>query len=289
MSSSSASKGDTAFVPKPNQSFSVGKETIYVYPDLAPSMSLAEKSYGYMITKSALEAVDSPIRTKLQVLADCTSTTPLVGILQTPCYIQHASLYIKRAGIFHVISYHGRNGRIINTATLENGNLLPLDDQTNANRRPNGLIYAKIEADVQFMDIDPKNKAIHPFSFFVRLNNEAVEVVSSTGNPIILNTFHGPDDWASNYDQADLDINIWNHPKSLVYPFILKPPKIDDIHADAIVKSNSMALEKLVLKAAWATITTKIFQQICPNITQDPALVSYSRMFKSKVNTVQAW
>ena len=48
---------DSSFVPKSNVPFHVGKETVYVYPDLNPKMSSAEKSYGYMVTKSALEAI----------------------------------------------------------------------------------------------------------------------------------------------------------------------------------------------------------------------------------------
>jgi hypothetical protein len=60
---STTPKCDTAFVPKPNKSFTIGKDTtIYVYPDITPAMSTAEKSYAFfMVTKSALESVDSPI------------------------------------------------------------------------------------------------------------------------------------------------------------------------------------------------------------------------------------
>jgi hypothetical protein len=69
-------------------------------------------------------------------------------------------------------------------------------------------------------------------------------VTNSTGNELGLNTFHGDDvNCASAWDQATLDSRIWNHPKSLTYPFVLIPPKIDDIQADAIVESNSSALE----------------------------------------------
>jgi hypothetical protein len=119
-------------------------------------MSSSEKSYGFMVTKSALESVDSPIRTKLTVLGGCTITIPLIGTMQAR-FIQYANLYIKKQGKFEVLSYHGRNGRIINTATVENGDLRPLDGQNAATRRPAGLIYAKIESDLQFSDIDPKN------------------------------------------------------------------------------------------------------------------------------------
>jgi hypothetical protein len=248
-------------------------------------MSLAEKSYGFMVTESALESVDSPIRTMLQVLAGCTETTPLVSILQM-WFIKHAGSYVKQSGIFNVLSYHGRNGHIVNAMT-DGGDLRPTQNVTNAARHPPGLIYVKVEADLQFMDIDPSNNMIYPFSYFVCLYNEQAVVPNSTGNELSLNTFHGDDNWATAWDQATLDARIWNHPRSLTYPFVLIPPKIDNIHADAIVKSSSSGLERLALEAAWSTITTtKIFQQVCPNITQDPAAVIQNIHQSSQIDGV---
>jgi hypothetical protein len=72
----------------------------------------------------------------------------------------------------------------------------------------------------------------------------------------------------------------------LNYPFVLQPPKIDDPQADATVEGNSNALEKLALEAAWVTITAKIFQQICPNITQDPSAVIQNIHQSSQVDGV---
>jgi hypothetical protein len=70
-------------------------------------MSNTEKSYGFMVTSSAHESADVPIKTKLQVFAGATGTTPLVGILQTR-FIVHALQYIRTQNNFSVISYHGR-------------------------------------------------------------------------------------------------------------------------------------------------------------------------------------
>jgi hypothetical protein len=268
----SSSKPDSSFVPKKNITTHVGKDTVHVYPDLTPAMCVSEKSYGFTVTKNALEAVEVPFRAKLQVLAGSTSTTPLSTILQAQ-FITHANDYSKRLGHFNVLSYHGRNGLIINNATLDNGNLRPLENATNATRRPPGLMYAKIEVDLTFSAIDPANTAIYPFSFFIRLYVEARDVLNSTGQVVHLTTFHGDDDWTTSYDQARLNSDIWNHSRSLVYPFNLKPPEITDIHADAVIVRSSNSLEKLALEASWQTITGKIFKQICPNITQDPAAV----------------
>jgi hypothetical protein len=103
------------------------------------------------------------------------------------------------------------------------------------------------------------------------LNSEALAVTNSTGADVMLNTFHSAGDWATNYDQDTLNAEIWNHPRSLIKPFALHPPKIEDVNADAVIAISSFDLKKHALEAAWLTICTKIFQQICPNIIEDPA------------------
>jgi hypothetical protein len=87
--STMSSTEPSSFVPKRNVTAHVGKETVHVHPDLASEMSVSEKSCGFTVTKNALEAVDSPVRAKLQVLAGCTSTTPLSATLRAR-FIKHA-------------------------------------------------------------------------------------------------------------------------------------------------------------------------------------------------------
>ncbi len=43
---------DLSFVPKENVPGTFKRQTVYVYPELAPDMSYSEKSYGFMVTKS---------------------------------------------------------------------------------------------------------------------------------------------------------------------------------------------------------------------------------------------
>jgi hypothetical protein len=99
------------------------------------------------------------------------------------------------------------------------------------------------------------------------LNNEALNVVNNAGIDISLSTFRGDADWIASHDQERLNNNIWNHPRSLVHPFLLQFPKISNAHADAIIEGNSDALGKLAFEASWATITVKIFKQP-PAVTQ---------------------
>ncbi len=265
---------DMSFVPKENVPRTFGRQTVYVYPELAPDMSYSEKSYGFMVTKSALEAAGIPFDQMLQILAGITRTAPLVSVLQSK-FINFAKNAIHQAGNFEVLSYHGRNGRIMNNVTLDNGNLKPTGDQTGANRRPAGIMYAKLSCDVLFAEINPTNTSAYPFSYFIRLPTETRIVLNNQGNDTNLNTFHGADHWHSTTDQTIVDA-VWDHPKSYRKPFTLKPPEITDVNADAELESTNGLLDKIAQEAAWPTITSKVFTQLCPNVVEDHAAVIQS-------------
>ena len=261
------------FVPKASIPLSLGKTTVYIYPNIEENWADAEKSYGFTVTKSALESADIPIKTKLQVLGDHTSSTSLVSILQAR-YIQHLLQFIKTAGNFKVLDYQGRNGKIIIDCTQNNGHLKPVNDQTNLNRRPNSIHFVKLTSDVTFTTVDPNDKQPYPFSFFIRLEQEQRTVQNTTGGDIVLTTFYGQDDWAHTTDQAVID-SIWNSPQSLNKPFNLVPPAIDDSNADAIIEfaKAQLVYENLALEAAWPFISKSIFDQVCPNAIDDPSSV----------------
>jgi len=72
-------------------------------------MSIAEKSYAFMVTKSALESEDIPLKTKLQVFRDDTGCTDLVAIMQAH-FLQYGLQFIRTAGNFKVLSYHSHHG-----------------------------------------------------------------------------------------------------------------------------------------------------------------------------------
>jgi hypothetical protein len=180
---------DMYFVPKENVPRTFGRQTVYDYPELAPNMSSSEKTYGFMVTKAALEAAGIPFDQMLQILAGITRTAPLVTVLQSK-FVDFAKNAIHQAGNFEVLSYHGCNRRIMNNVTLDNGNLKPTENQTGANRRPTGIMYAKLSCDVLFAEIDPTNTSAYPFSYFIRLPTETRIVLNNQGNDTNLNTFH---------------------------------------------------------------------------------------------------
>jgi hypothetical protein len=250
----------------------LGGQTLYMYPTLSATMTHAEKSYGFMMTQTALESADIHIKSKLQVLSDKTNTSALVVILKTR-FVEHAVAFIRQPGKFNVVSYHNHTGKTIATAMLDTGLLRPVDNQTNNTRRPSGLQFVKIQSDIKFDTINPKVKGVHPFSFFVRLFTQSLPVLNSTGNQVQLDTFHGADDWFQG-NQAQLDA-IWDNPKSVGKPFQLLAPSIQDNLTDATIESNYALLEKIALEASWDYITSQIYQQICPQVGVDPPHLSF--------------
>jgi hypothetical protein len=157
------------------------------------------------------------------------------------------------------------------------GTLRLTDSQSNGNRRPADIQYAKIACDVDFSDLTPGNTQPYPFTFFVRLHMETQTVTNSQGADFQLTTFFGPHDWATSNDQAVLDY-IWDHPRSFKKPFYLIPPSIVDANADAQIRIKECvdSLETLTLTAAWEDISKKIFAQVCPNFVDDPAAIIQS-------------
>jgi hypothetical protein len=72
--------------------------------------------------------------------------------------------------------------------------------------------------------------------------------------------------------QTELDA-IWDNPRSVGKPFMLKSPDINDVHADATIEVSTSLIEKIALEAAWSHIVGQIYQQLCPNVVADLATV----------------
>jgi hypothetical protein len=196
-------------------------------------MSYSEKYYGFMVTKSALlEAAGIPFDQMLQILTGITCTAPLVSVLQSK-FILFAKITVHQTGNFEVLSCHGcKNGCILNNATLDNGNLKQTtNNEINADdRHPTGIIK--------------KTRVLLNF----------------TGTGVSLNTFYCTDDWHFSTDHLTIDVS-WDYPMRNHKPFTLKPPKITDTNADAVIESTSLLIDKITQKAAWPTMTSKVCTQ----------------------------
>jgi hypothetical protein len=125
-----------------------------------------------------------------------------------------------------------------------------------------------------FTAINTEDTQAYPFTFFIRLHQQNLEVTNSTNAIVQLNSFHGPSDWATSPDQAIIDV-VWDNPSSLKKPFWLTPPAITDADADAQIEfyACERRLEDITLQAAWPFAAKSVFKQTCPNFVADPAMV----------------
>jgi hypothetical protein len=265
---------NTSFIPKDNMSRTFGKQTVSVYPEIDNTMSHAEKSYAFMVTKSALEATTIRYDQKLQILASITRTGPLVGVLQSK-FLAIANTEIHKVGNFSVLAYHGRNG-VTMPVTLPNGHLRPTNRATAAQRREADILYAKLTCDLRFTEAGPENATAHPFTYFVRLPNEDRTVTNSTGGELQLSTFHGPDDWSRSVTDQSAMNDILESPQAYDGPFTLTPPAITDLLSAAVIQSTDLDLRQIALSASWPSITKSVFKQLCPNLDRDPIAVIQS-------------
>eukprot|EP00978_Attheya_sp_CCMP212_P014938 scaffold38308_cov34-Attheya_sp.AAC.4 len=64
---------------------------------------------------------------------------------------------------------------------------------------------------------------------------EDITVEDENQNDINLLTFHGEDEWATDTDQAEIDI-VLKSQASISKPFLLAPPSIADVSADASIE-----------------------------------------------------
>eukprot|EP00978_Attheya_sp_CCMP212_P028529 scaffold98745_cov31-Attheya_sp.AAC.1 len=255
-----------SFAPKKEIPLTYGKSIVYVYPSITEGMPNAEKSYAFMMNKSAFATADIKIKTKIQAFANSLNSTLLANVVQAK-FIEHATTYITSTGKFTVDSYHGRNGIIIPDCLDVDGDLRPSSGEAAANRRPEGIQYVKLSSDIKFTEVDDKNVQPYPFTFYVRLTMEDITVQDENQNDINLLTFHGEDEWATDTVQDEIDI-VLKSQASIRKPFLLDPPSIADVSADASIEvtPGAQGLEKLALEAAWDYITqAPVFDKICPN------------------------
>ena len=262
-----------SFVPQDSKPMVIDRHTVYCYPPIKDDMSDAETTYGFMVTKAAMESADASIESKIQAFGELMGTSPLNGIIMAR-YSNQALSLIKQKKNFEVLSYHSRNGKIINNCLKSDGKLKSVQNQSTRNRRPNGVYYVKLSVDLDFSSLDPLSTLVQPFSYFARLQMENTQVPDDSGTMVNLNTFRGPDDWANSTDQGVID-TVLKSSRAIEKPFNLIPPSITDIHADAQVEITKkwVSLKSMAYEAMWKVLCKKILEQLCPNVQDDPTVI----------------
>lgn len=269
----SSEENEQNFVPKDLIPISLDKTTVYVYPKIGTDMISAEKQYGLLVTKASLETANIPIKTKLQALGSLTDAQTIIGILQARL-ISHAISFLQEPGNFSLVSYHGKNGKVIPDCTDSNGDLIAFNRKSATDRRPEGITFAKISCNIDFTSIDPSSTEKYPFTYFIKLDTETKTLVDDQNQQIQWTTWYGHGNWARSTN-ASVVSAVFKNSHAIDKPFVLMAPEIDDGAADVTIdiKSCVNTLESLALDAGWTIITSAVFRQICPNLEQDPIRV----------------
>ena len=245
-----------SFVPKGMKQVTVGRETISMYnveQINCPTIPGPEKTYAYHQNKLNLEASALNYQAKIQTLASSTGCTSLANVLRAH-WNRVANAAYRMAGQITGVSYHGRNGVILDDATTDDGvTLRPTDGVVIAARRCEGIHYIKIRANLDFTAADVAAVTPVPFEYFIKVPCVTQVVNNAAGVALNLNTWHGAINWAAG-DQAQLN-TIFDNPLNRSYPFDLVAPSIDDVNAEAVIKSLASEMSELAYETSWIHIT----------------------------------
>ena len=113
MSSAPADDNYSAhFTPKKYVDITIGKTSCQVYPTLTPTMSKAEKAFGFLVSKTAIFQSDAPVRAQLTAFGQTTSTSALVEVMINQ-YLTSANRAILDASLylFHSLASNNSNSK----------------------------------------------------------------------------------------------------------------------------------------------------------------------------------
>ena len=259
------------YIAKPCIPLNIGKHTIYVYPPINSQMNNSEKTYAFTTTKNALFAASGiSFKTRLESLKQHTSSSSTIDVISRR-FVKHAETFIKNQANIQVVSYHSPNGVMIQNTTELNNHLMPLDENLAPDRRSPNINYARLEAKIDFVELDPNLTTKYNFDYYVDLPMQNLDVTTLNGTVRRINTFHGPSDWA-HIDQPTFE-TITLRDGAIGKPFYLKNPAIEqdtNVKARVDITTATTTLEEIALEAAWETINSTIYRELCPTTIHDP-------------------
>ena len=133
--------------------YSVGKESVMIYPTLTPEMPLSERAHAFNINKNALGNLYLPQKSFLRCLGESLGCGPVVS-LTASAFTKVARSQLRDKIDVSATTYHGTNGHIIKDAVnINNKNSLKSisDDLKDDNKvRPDGICYARLQSLLNF-------------------------------------------------------------------------------------------------------------------------------------------
>ena len=263
------------FSEKKLVSHAVGKETVTIYPSLISDMPLAEKAHAFKINKNALESINLPIRTFLSQFGDSLGCGPVVTFT-AGAFEEVAEKQLRSNISESATTYHKASGHMIkDTVDVSKGNKRkPLRDcLKEAEAHHDGIKYAKLLSIFNFSSLDPALTTNYQFSWYHMFPTSSIEVTIDNKKKAFHSTFLGSSNWAMKTDPDDI-AKYWNHITAIKDPFDLSESTIRDKHSEAEINISRAKdrLENIIFTAGAEKIQQAIFEHICPNYIDNPAI-----------------
>ena len=187
------------FTPKALRLFNQDSKSVYIYPDISSLTNNLEHTFAWFTTLTNINNSAYDETFKYLVLGTITETSSNITRFFN-AFRTFALDFIKDPNNLTVLSYHRANGLRIPNAVDGSGQLKPTANQSTQNRRPVGIVFAKLQANIQYniTGIDKPNAETFLFTFYVRVKNEEIDVSNDRGNnaPNFI-SFSSPSNWVS--------------------------------------------------------------------------------------------
>ena len=263
----------TSFLPKEQTRITMGPVMLFTYPRINHLMNDSEKAYAFMINKNAISSANLTAKIKNKLFFDLTEATALSNVIDAR-YLKFANDYVRSINNLKVVSYHDNLGKNIKNCTSTNaGGKRELKTYTgvnNTSRHPENISYVKIKADINFGTLDKSSNKLHPFTYFLRLENETITPQDDKSADLDFISFLVDNNWA--FIQKKF-YAVFDNPYSIKKPFDLLMSS--DINGETTLQVDIciQRIETIAHRASWPNLTKSIFEQICPSILQDPVAI----------------
>ena len=278
------------FTPKALRQFTQDSKSVYVYPDISSLTNNLERTFAWFTTLTNINNSAYDETFKYLVLGTITETSSDITSFFN-AFRSFALDYIKNPANLTVLSYHSTNGLRIPSAIDGSGQLKPTENQSTQNRRPAGIVFAKLQANIKYeiTGIDNPNAEAFPFTFYVRVKTEEINVTNDRGNNVPnFISFSGPSNWVSGNNKAEYLACIANFPEAITKPFTFKKTS-DVVNVNSIVEidleKKLKELDEQIKIAAWPVVTSFVQKKICP-ITHDDATMLLQNIAMQVINNV---
>ena len=218
--------------------FSQDNKSVYVYPDISLLTNNLEHTFAWFTTLTNINNSAYDEIFKFLVLGTITETSSdITSFFNT--FRTFVLDFIKDPN-FTVLSYHRTNRLRIPGAVDGSGQLKKTKNQSTQSRRPAGIVFAKLQANVKYKitGINNPNSELFSFTFYIQVKNKEINVSKDRGNNVAnFISFNGLLDWVSGNNKTTYLDCIEGFPEAIKKLFTFKKTSVV-VNIDSLVKIN---------------------------------------------------